>query len=189
MTKGMKHSKTINRCLWSLQLLARQHWGRNKLWKTRIWITVTVGLLNVILLQLSFIDIWYVPLRYVDSPNRLEDYFLWWSCLFNALFLAPLCFLAARKTVRLHKGKQWLSLSELLPMKVTCLAALVLVGLMVAVHRKYSGYGGSDVPEYGSALGIAGLCQTLLLLTGLVYVLWILVKQLRRRAKNIAHPL
>ena len=93
---------------------------------------MTIFLSYLIVTFLGCVDLWYIPLSRVDSPNNLEDYHLWWFSLYSAVFFLPLWFFSARKTVRLFMDNtQWLTLTTILPKKITVLIALAATGLVV----------------------------------------------------------
>lgn len=86
------------------QWCIRRNCSRQFIRKIQAWVAVTSFLTLIILFELSCVDLWYIPLSHVGSPNTLEDYYLWWFSLYSAVFILPLWFFAARKTIRLFKN-------------------------------------------------------------------------------------
>ena len=182
-------------------LLYAEQWGihrnvsRKHTRKIQTWITVTIFLLCLCAFFIGDVGLWYVPLTYVDSPNRLEDYYLWWFSLYLAVFVLPLWFFSARKTIRLMKNNaQWLMLSTAIPLRLTAVFAFAESGVMIWQIREWcygsAGTAASDVPEYGAAVAMAHLFQFLMWGLALFYTICLLVKQLRaalrvRRGTNI----
>lgn len=165
--------------------------SRKNIRKQQVWVTVTIALLWMILFELSCVDLWYTPLNYVGSPNTLEDYCLWWFSLYSAVFLLPFLFLSARKVIRLFKNNaQWLTLSVIVPPKITILTSLILTGLMVwQIHESRSDsamIAAFDVPEHMEAAAVGHKCQAIIWGLALVYMICLLVKQILavRRAKR-----
>lgn len=174
------------------QLCQQKKCSRRDIWKMRIWITVTALLLYLICVNISCVDMWYIPLEFVDCLNELEDYYLWWFCFFNAVFCAPLCFFSARKAIRIYKGPQWLVLSEKIPKVIAILAAVTFAGLLVWNVKEYmdclSWRALCEVPEYADAVEMKHTFRALLSGTGLFYALYIFVKQARatKKKQNLA---
>lgn len=160
----------------------------------QLWVIVNFLLAQLIISSLGGVKLWYIPLSHVDCPNNLEDYDLWWFALYSAFFCVPLLFFAARKTVRLFKNNsQWLTLSTIVPKKVTVLIALVSTGFMIA-QIKESRYWNdwtefADLPEYGQAAATGHTFQALMWGLLLFYVICLLAKQLRaaHRAKQASN--
>lgn len=164
---------------WSIQ----KNCSRQNIRKKQLWFTVTVFLTLMILLFLGGVKLWYIPLSHVDSPNTLEDFDLWlFSLYFGVLFL-PLWFLSARKTIRLFKHERWLSLSAVIPRKITVLTALILTGFtvwQVLECRNWSALClSSDLPERIQAN--VSLHVFLAMVGGLAFffTICILIRQLR----------
>lgn len=172
---------------WSI----RRKDSRQSIRKRQAWVTVTLLVTQLIVLLLGCVDLWYIPLSYVDSPNRLEDYYLWWFSLYSAVSVLPLWFFSARKTIRLFKNnKHWLTLSSVIPAKVSALIALASIGLMILQIQECRYWNGwteiADVPEYGQAAAMGHLIQTLMWGLVLFYAICLLVKQIHaaRRARR-----
>lgn len=167
--------------------------SRQNIRKKQIWVTVTIFLTLLILLELDCVDLWYIPLNRVDDLNDLEDYYLWWFSLYSAVFILPLWFFTARKTVRLFKNnEQWLTLSALIPKKITVLTAFLLLGIMVWQIQQWRSRSAwisfSEVPEYTRAAGMGHLFQAMIWGLTLFYILCLFVKQIRS-ARRIKHRL
>ena len=176
------------------QWCIKKNCGRQDIRKKQRWVIVTIFLTWLILVELSCVDLWYIPLSYVDCPNDLEDYDLWWFALYSAVFYVPLLFFAARKTVRLFKNNtQWLTLSTIVPKKVTTLIALVSTGFMIAQIQESRYWNDwaeiADVPEYGQAAATGHTFQAMMWGLVLFYAICLLVKQLRaaHRAKRTSN--
>lgn len=185
--------------VWTLfyaMLLYIEQWciGRNEsrqmIRKKQLWIIVTIFLTYLVVTFLGGVDLWYIPLSHVDSPNNLEDYYLWWFSLYTAVFFLPIWFFSARKTIRLFKDNpQWLSLMTIIPKKLTALIALAATGLIVQQImecRYWSGWTETaDVPEYGQAAAMGHVFQAMMWGLLLFYMICLFVKQIRtaRRAK------
>lgn len=172
--------------LYAEQWCIQRNCNRQDTRKIQVWITVTLFLTCLIAVFVGGVGLWYIPLGYVDSPNRLEDYYLWWFSLYLAVFLLPFWFFSARKTVRLLRGDaQWLTLSTILPKRVTVWIALVLTGLMVWQIREGRYYGAltMDVPEYAEAAAMGHMFQAMLWGLALFYMLCLLVRQIRSAHK------
>lgn len=172
---------------WSIQ----RNCSRQNIRKKQALITVTLFLTLLIQYSVGGVKLWYIPLSYVDSLNRLEDYFLWWFSLYIAVAILPLWFFSARKTVRVFKDNaHWLTLSSIIPKKITALIALVATGLMVwQIQESRSDRAlipSFDVPEYLEAAATGHTFQALIWGMALFYALCLLVKQLRaaRRTKR-----
>ena len=164
---------------------------RQSIRKKQLWFTVTVFLTLMILLFLGGVKLWYIPLSHADSPNTLEDFDLWlFSLYFGVLFL-PLWFLSARKTVRLFKHERWLSLSAVIPRKITVLTALILTGFtvwQVLECRNWSALClSSDLPERIQAA--VSLHVFLAMVGGLAFfcTICILIRQLRAAQNEKQH--
>ena len=176
-------------------LLYIEQWGiqrncsRKDIRKKQIWTTVTIALTWMILLEISCVDLWYTPLSYVSSPNTSEDYYLWWFALYSAVFLLPLWFFAARKTIRLFKNNmQWLVLSSIIPAKITALIALTSTALMISQIRECRYWNAwietADVPEYGEAAAMKHIFQAMMWGLILFYMICLFVKQIRTARKE-----
>ena len=161
---------------------------RQSIRKKQLWFTVTLFLTFMVLFCLGGVKLWYIPLSHVDSPNTLEDFDLWlFSLYFGVLFLPP-WFLSARKTIRLFGHEGWLSLSAVIPRKVTVLTTLALTGFIawqIGECRNWSKLLlTSDLPEYGQAA--ANLHLFYAMVGGLAFLctICILIKQLRATYKE-----
>ncbi len=97
--------------LYTEQWCIQRNYSRQNIRKKQAWITVTIFLAYLIVFFLGGVELWYIPLNYVDSPNSLEDYTLWWFSLYLAVFILPLRFFSARKTILLFNNERWLMLS------------------------------------------------------------------------------
>lgn len=166
------------------QWCIRRNESRQMIRKKQLWVTVTIVLTYLIITFLGGVDLWYIPLSHVDSPNTVEDYYLWWFSLYMAVFFLPLWFFSARKTVRLFKNdKQWLTLSKLVPTKITALTACVSTVLMISQIRECRYWNGwaeiADVPEYGEGAAMGHLFQALMWGLVLFYMICLFVKQIR----------
>lgn len=177
--------------LYTEQWCIQRNCSRRNIRKKQAWITVTFLLTCLIVVFLRCMDLWYIPLDYVDSPNRLEDYLLWWCSVYMAVFFLPLWFFSARKTIRLFKNEQWLILSTAIPKKITVVSAFVFSGMMVWQIQKYrsciSWLSFSEVPEYTDARTTGHMFQAMIWGLALFYMLCLLVKQIlaARRAKCV----
>ena len=135
----------------------------------------------------------------MDSTNTLEDFDLWlFSLYFGVLFLLP-WFLSARKTVRLFRHEKWLSLSVVIPRKVTVLTTLALTGFIAWQIWEWRNWSklllNSDLPEYGQAAanlhlfyamvgGLAFLCTICIL----IKQLWAAYKEKQQHSEESVHP-
>ena len=150
--------------------------------KKQAWVAATVCLTLMILLALSCIAIWYIPLRRVDSLNNLEDYTLWLSMLYVLVCCLPPWFISVRKVIRLFKNEHFLTISTVIPKKVTVLTALMLSGLDVWLIREYcecyAWIPSSEVPGYAAARASTYLFPALMCAVILFYVICLLVKQI-----------
>lgn len=169
----------------------RSNENRQMIRKKQLWVTVTIFLTYLIITLLGGVDLWYIPLSHVDSPNNLEDYYLWWFSLYNAMFFLPLWFFSARKTVRLFKNDtQWLTLTTIIPKTITVLIALTATGFMVRqiqesrYWKEWTEF--ADLPEYGEAASMGHTFQAMMCGLVLFYMICLFVKQIRaaRRAKR-----
>ncbi len=177
--------------LYAEQWCIQRNCSRQNIRKKQAWITVTFLLTCLIVASLRGMDLWYIPLDYVDSPNRLEDYLLWWYSLYMAVFFLPPWFFSARKTVRLFKNNtQWLTLSTIISKRITALIALMLTGLVVWQIQEYrsciSWLSFSEVPEHAEAMAVGHEFQAMIWGLALFYMLCLLAKQILavRRAKR-----
>lgn len=157
--------------------------GRKIIRKQQTWATMTIALIWMILFELSCVDLWHIPLNYVDSPNTLEDYYLWWFSLYSAFFLLPFLFFSARRAIRSFKDNtQWLTLSAIVPKKITLLSALVSTGFMVKQIQESRYWNEwaerADVPEYGEAAALGHTFQALMWGLALFYTICLLTKQI-----------
>ena len=155
---------------------------RKDIWKKQLWFTVTLFLTLMILFFLGAVKLWYIPLSHVDSPNTLEDFDLWlFSLYFGVLFL-PLLFLSARKTIRLFQHERWLSLSDVIPLKITVLTAFALTGFTAWQILECCNWSALcldfDLPEYGQAAASLHLFYAMVGGLALLCTICILVKQL-----------
>lgn len=158
--------------------------------KRSLRVLLTLFLTLMIQYSLGAMELWYIPLSRVDSPNTLEDYGLWWFSLYTAIFFLPLWFFSARKTICLFKNdERWLTLSVIIPPKITIVISLTLTGRMVwqileslPDRARIASF---DVSEYLEAAAIAHMCQAMLWGLALIYTICLLVKQSRtaHRAK------
>lgn len=170
------------------QWCIRRNESRQMIRKKQIWVTVTIFLMWLILLELSCVDLWYISLSHVDCPNDLEDYYLWWFSLYNAVFFFPLWFFSARKAVRLFKDNpQWLALTTIIPKTITVLIALVATGFMVQQKQECRYWNEwtefADLPEYGEAAAMGHTFQAMMWGLLLFYMICLLVKQIRSIGK------
>lgn len=176
-------------------LLYIEQWGiqrnccRKGIRKKQAWTTITMALTWMILFEISCVDLWYIPLSYVSSPNTSEDYYLWWFSLYSAVFILPLWFFAARKTIRLFKNNmQWLDLSSIVPAKITALIALASTALMISQIRECRYWSEwietADVPEYGEAAAMKHIYQAMMWGLMLFYMICLFVKQIRAARKE-----
>lgn len=176
------------------QWCLRRNDSRHLIREKQTWVIVTLLLAQMVVSSLGGVKLWYIPLSMVDCPNNLEDYYLWWFSLYNAVSFLPFCFFAARKTVRLFKNNtQWLTLSSFIPKKVTVLIALTSIWFIVE-HIQESRYWNNwaeiaDLPEYGEAAAMGHTFQALMWGLLLFYAICLLVKQLRaaHRAKHASN--
>ena len=83
-----------------------------------------------------------------------------------------------------------MTISNIIPKKITALTAFAVTGLMVwkiRESRYYSDLSESmDIPEHAEAVGIGHLLQSMILGLALFYVLCLLVKQ-NRAADKVRH--
>lgn len=161
---------------------------RQDIRKKQRWVTVTIFLMCLIFFELSCVDLWYIPLELVGDLNSLEDYDLWWFSLYSAIFVLPLWFLSMRKMIRLFKNnEQWLTISTIIPKKITAPIALILTCLMVwQIQESRSDRAripSFDVPEYLEAAATGHTFQALICGLALFYTLCLLVKQIRLTCK------
>lgn len=169
--------------LYTEQWCIQRNCSRRNIRKKQAWITVTFLLTCLIVASLRGMGLWYIPLDHVDSPNRLEDYLLWWYSLYMAVFFLPPWFFSARKTVRLFKNNtQWLTLSTIISKRITALIALMLTGLVVWQIQEYrsciSWLSFSEVPEHAEAMAVGHEFQAMIWGLALFYMLCLLVKQI-----------
>lgn len=160
-----------------------QNYSLQNIRKKQLWVVVTLFLTLTILFELSCVDLWYIPLSSVNSPNTLEDYYLWWFSLYLVVFILPLWFFSIRKTVRVFKdNKQWLTLSTILSPKSTILITLAVTGLMVWQIQECRDWSKSglncDIPEYAEAAVMAHLFQAMMCGLAVFYTLCLLLKQI-----------
>lgn len=170
------------------QWCIQRNYGRQKIRKKQKWVTVIIFLTWLILLELSCVNLWYIPLRSVDCPNNLEDYYLWWFSLYLAVFFSLPWFFAVRKTVRLFKNNaQWLTLSSVIPKKFTVLVALLVSGVLVWEIREWrfdsAFFSKCDLPEYADAVALEHLFRTMIWGLIVIYMFCLLVKQIRSSQK------
>lgn len=173
--------------LYTEQWCIQRNCSRRNIRKKQAWITVTAFLTYLIVFSLDGVNLWYIPLDHVDSPNRLEDYFLWWFSLYMAVFILPLWFFSARKAIRLFKNGQWLMLSAIIPKKITVLLSLALSGMTVWQIQEYrsciSRLPFSEVPEHTEAMATGHEFQAMIWGLALFYMLCLLIKQIRAARK------
>lgn len=174
--------------LYMEQWCLRRNCSRKSIRQRQLWGTITVVLTRLIWVAFSCADMWYIPLNLVDSPNRLEDYFLWCYSLCSAAFCIPLWFLAARKTIRLFRNDQWLRLSDKIPGSVTTLAALIFAWLTAWQVREalvcWEWQAISEMPEHAQAMETAHEAQAFLWTLALIYTLLLLRKQRKQRPRK-----
>jgi hypothetical protein len=125
----------------------------------------------------------------VDSPNNLEDYYLWWFSLYTAVFFLPFWFFSARKTVRAFKDNpQWLTLTTIIPKTITVLIALAATGFMVQQIQECRYWNEwtefADLPEYGEAAAMGHTFQAMMWGLLLFYMICLFVKQIRAARKT-----
>ena len=103
----------------------------------------------------------------------------------------PLCFFSARKTIQLFKNtKQWLTLSSIIPAKISILIATVSTYLMISQIQEIQYWNDwteiADVPEYGEAVAMKYTFQAMMWGLLLFYAICLLIKQIRTgwRAKR-----
>ena len=165
------------------QWCIRRNDSRQTIRKKQAWVTVTLFMTQMVLTFLGGVDLWYIPLSHVDSPNNLEDYYLWWFSLYTAAFFLPLWFVSARKVVRLFKDNpQWLTLTTIIPKTITVLIALVATGFMVQQIQE-SRYWNEwsefvDVPEHGEAAAMGHTFRAMRWGLLLFYMICLFVKQI-----------
>lgn len=162
--------------------------SRQNIRKKQLWFTVTLFLTFMILFCLGGVKLWYIPLSHVDSLNTLEDFDLWlFSLYFGVLFLLP-WFLSARKTVRLFRHEKWLSLSSLIPRKLTVLTALILTGFtawQILECRNWRGLClNCDYSEYAQAAGNLHLFYVMVGGFVLLCTTCLLIKQIRSGCRS-----
>ena len=165
--------------------------SRKMIRKKQLWVTVTIVLTYLIVALLDGVNLWYTPLSRVDSPNNLEDYYLWWFSLYTAVFFLPFWFFSARKTVRAFKDNpQWLTLTTIIPKTTTVLIALAATGFMIQQIQECRYWNEwtefADLPEYGEAATMGHTFQAMMWGLLLFYMICLFVKQIRaaRRAKR-----
>ena len=169
--------------LYMEQRCIQKNCSRQSIRKKQLWFTVTLFLTFMVLFCLGGVKLWYIPLSHVDNPNTLEDFDLWlFSLYFGVLFLLP-WFLSARKTVRLFRHEKWLSLSSLIPRKLTVLTALILTGFtawQILECRNWSKLLlSSDLPEYAQAAASLHLFYAMIGGLALFCTICLLIRQLR----------
>ena len=169
--------------LYMEQRCIQKNCSRQSIRKKQLWFTVTLFLTFMVLFCLGGVKLWYIPLSHVDSPNTLEDFDLWlFSLYFGVLFLPP-WFLSARKTIRLFKHESWLSLSAIIPRKLTVLTALILTGFIawqILECRNWSKLLlSSDLPEYAQAAASLHLFYAMIGGLALFCTICLLIRQLR----------
>lgn len=174
------------------QWCIRRNESRQMIRKKQVWVTVTIIMTYLIVTALGGVDLWYIPLSHVDSPNNLEDYYLWWFSLYSAVFFLPFWFFSARKTVRVFKDNtQWLTLTTVIPKTITVLIALAATGFMAQqiqecrYWKKWTEF--ADLPEYGEAATMGHSFQAMMWGLLLFYMICLFVKQIRaaRRMKCV----
>jgi len=172
------------------QWCIRRNESRQIIRKKQLWVTVTIVLTYLIVVFLDGVNLWYIPLSHVDCPNDLEDYYLWWFSLYNAVLFLPFWFFSARKTVRLFKSNpQWLTLTTVIPRTITVLIALTATGFMIQQIQECRYWNDwtefADLPEYGEAAAMGHTFQAMMWGLLLFYMICLFVKQIRaaRRAK------
>ena len=172
------------------QWCIRRNESRQMIRKKQIWVTVTIFLMWLILLELSCVDLWYISLSHVDCPNDLEDYYLWWFSLYTVVFFLPFWFFSIRKIIRAFKDNaQWLTLATIIPKTITVSIALISAGFMVQQIQECRYWNEwtecADLPEYGEAAAMGHIFQAMMWGLLLFYMICLFVKQIRaaRRAK------
>lgn len=169
-------------------MLYIEQWGiqrncvRKDIRKQQVWVTVTIALMWLILFELSCVNLWYIPLGSVDSPNDQEDYYLWWFSLYSAVFLLPILFLSGRRAIRSIKNNaQWLTLSTIVPKKVTALIVLAETALVVWQIRECRSASAwvafSEVPEYTESRAMKHLFLAIIGGLAFLYTICLLIKQ------------
>ena len=173
------------------QWCIRRNERRKMIRKKQLWVTVTIVLTYLIVVFLDGVNLWYTPLSRVDSPNNLEDYYLWWFSLYTAVFFLPFWFFSARKTVRAFKDNpQWLTLTTIIPKTTTVLIALAATGFMIQQIQECRYWNEwtefADLSEYGEAAAMGHTFQAMMWGLLLFYMICLFVKQIRaaRRAKR-----
>lgn len=164
------------------QWCLRRNDSRQLIRKKQLWVIATIMLAQMVLTSLGGVRLWYIPLGHVGSPNTLEDYGLWWFSLYIAVSFLPLCFFSTRKTIRLFKNDaQWLTLSAIIPQKVTALISLLLSGVMAWQIQEYRSASAwvafSEVPEYTEARAMGHMFQAMIWGLALIYTICLLIKQ------------
>ena len=114
--------------------------------------------------------------------------------MYSAVFLLPFLFISARRAIRLFKDNtQWLTLSAIVPKKITLLVALVSTGFMVEQIQESCYWNEwaeiADVPEYGEAAALGHTFQALMWGLAFFYTICLLIKQIlavrrEKREKN-----
>lgn len=170
------------------QWCIRKKCSRQSIREKQLWSTVTLLLTFVVLFCLGGAKLWYIPLSHVDSPNTLEDFDLWLLSLYFGVLFLPLWFLSARKTVRLFGRENWLSLSAIIPRKITVLTALILTGFIAWQILECHNWGklllSSDLPECIQAAANLHLFYAMVGGFTLLCTICILVKQLQAAHKE-----
>lgn len=159
--------------------------------KKQVWVIVSIFLSCLIVFFLGCVGLWYIPLGYVDCPNDLEDYYLWWSSLYTAVLFLPFWFFSVRKTIRVFRDNtQWLALTTVIPKTITVLIALASTGFMVQQIQESRYWNEwtefADLPEYGEAAAMGHTFRAMMWGLLLFYMICLFVKQIRaaRRAKR-----
>jgi hypothetical protein len=103
--------------------------------------------------------------------------------LYSAVFLLPFLFFSSRRAIRSFKDNaQWLTLSAIVPKKITLLSALVSTGFMVRQIQESRYWNEwaeiADVPEYGEAAALGHTFQSLMWGLALLYTICLLTKQI-----------
>lgn len=173
------------------QWCIRRNDSRQMIRKKQLWVVVTIFLAYLIVVFIGGIDLWYTPLERVGDLNGLEDYELWWFSLYSAVFVLPLWFFSARKMIRLFKNnEQWLTLTDIIPKKITAMIALAATGFMVQQIQESRYWNEwtefADLPEYGEAASMGHTFHAMMWGLLLFYMICLFVKQIRtaRRAKR-----
>ena len=114
--------------------------------------------------------------------SRTEKPLRWFS-LYAAVFLLPFLFFSVRKVIRLFKNNaQWLTLSTIIPKKISALFVLIEASLMVWQIQKIQYWNEwaeiADVPEYGEAAALGHTFQSLMWGLALLYTICLLTKQI-----------